>query len=164
MCISLYTTLKRKFTPLFTKERSVGRTRILSLSLTFADSCVTAAHHLCHMYRPALSSPFNAVVADPPIPICVDVGDCFHPSLNLFFKLASSCFWTDLVVSLAVVIVLEEEVLVGAVRGESDGRDSQTRERAVEAAPPAELALVAPGLTVLNCQLCWNSCACVVQV
>jgi hypothetical protein len=55
----------------------------------------------------------------------------------------------DLVVSLAVVmVILEEEVLVSAVSGESDGGPAQTGEKALEAIPSCEGAGVSPSLAV----------------
>lgn len=45
-----------------------------------------------------------------------------------------------------VVVVLEEEVLVGAVGSESDGSDTEAREEALKAIPPSEGACVAPCL------------------
>jgi len=47
-----------------------------------------------------------------------------------------------------VVVVLEEEVLVGAVGSEGDGRDAQAGQGVLEPVPPAEDAGIAPGLTV----------------
>ena len=53
-----------------------------------------------------------------------------------------------LVVGLAVVmIILEEEVLVCAVAGERNGRDSETGEGALETVEAAEGAGIPPGLT-----------------
>lgn len=46
-----------------------------------------------------------------------------------------------------VVVVLQEEVLVGAVGSESDGGDAETGEEALEAVPAAERTSVAPGFT-----------------
>ena len=53
-----------------------------------------------------------------------------------------------LVVILAVVLVLEEQVLVAAVGGEGHRRDAQAREGALEAVPSRKGARVAPGLPV----------------
>jgi hypothetical protein len=52
------------------------------------------------------------------------------------------------VVSITVVVVLQEEVLVRAVASESDSRDTEAGEEALEAVEAAEGAGVAPGLTV----------------
>lgn len=52
------------------------------------------------------------------------------------------------VVSVTVVVILHEEVLVCAVAGESDSRDTEAGEEALEAVEAAEGAIVAPGLTV----------------
>lgn len=51
------------------------------------------------------------------------------------------------VVSVAMVVILQEEVLVCAVTGESNSRDSEAGEEALEAVEAAEGAIVAPGLT-----------------
>lgn len=51
------------------------------------------------------------------------------------------------VVSITVVVVLQEEVLVCAVAGESDSRDTEAGEETLEAVEAAEGAIVAPGLT-----------------
>ncbi len=53
--------------------------------------------------------------------------------------------------AVAVVVVLEEEVLVCAVGAECHGRDSQPGEDVPEAVPPAELTGVAPRLAVVSC-------------
>lgn len=56
-------------------------------------------------------------------------------------------YMPTLVVLLAVVVlVLEEEILVAAVNSESDCRDSETRETALETVPAGVGALVSPGL------------------
>jgi hypothetical protein len=47
-----------------------------------------------------------------------------------------------------VVVILQEEVLVCAVAGESDSRDPEAGEETLEAVEAAEGAIVAPGLTV----------------
>jgi len=57
---------------------------------------------------------------------------------------------TTLVVAVTVVVVFQEEVLVCAVAGESDSRDTEAGEEALEAVEAAEGAIVAPGLTVNN--------------
>jgi hypothetical protein len=55
---------------------------------------------------------------------------------------------STLVVLLAmVVLVLKEEILVAAVGSESDCRDAETRETALETVPTGVGALVSPGLT-----------------
>lgn len=41
-----------------------------------------------------------------------------------------------LVVAVAVVVILQEEVLICAVGSESDGSDAQTGEKSLEAVPP----------------------------
>jgi hypothetical protein len=46
-----------------------------------------------------------------------------------------------------VVLVLEEEVFVSAVSGESDSRGAQTGQTALEAVPSGEGAFVSPSLT-----------------
>lgn len=53
-----------------------------------------------------------------------------------------------LAVAMAVIVALEEEVLVTAVRRKSNGCDAQAREARLEAVPPREPAAVAPCLTV----------------
>ncbi len=51
-------------------------------------------------------------------------------------------------VALAVVVVVfQEEVLVGAVAGERNGRDTEAREDVLESVHSAEGASVSPGLT-----------------
>lgn len=52
-----------------------------------------------------------------------------------------------LVVCLAVVLVLEEEVLVRAVSGESDRCVSEARKCGVETVPAREGSLISPCLT-----------------
>jgi len=47
-----------------------------------------------------------------------------------------------------MVVVVQVEVLVGAVRREGDRRDAQAGKAASEALPPRKLALVSPGLAV----------------
>jgi len=49
-----------------------------------------------------------------------------------------------------VVVVLEEKVLVGAVGGEGDGRDAESREGALESVPAGEDACVAPCFSVMG--------------
>lgn len=56
----------------------------------------------------------------------------------------------NLVVTITVVVILQEEVLVCAVSGKSDSRDTETGEKALEAVEAAEGAIVAPGLTLNN--------------
>lgn len=56
-----------------------------------------------------------------------------------------------------VVVILQEEVLVCAVGSESDGRDAQAGEEALEAVPPSEGASVAPGLTKKEVRTKFNS-------
>lgn len=46
-----------------------------------------------------------------------------------------------------VVVVLQEEVLVGAVSSESDSGDAETGEETLEAVPAAEGTSVTPGFT-----------------
>lgn len=46
-----------------------------------------------------------------------------------------------------MVVILKEEVLVGAVSGESDGGPAQTGEKALEAVPSSEGTSVSPSLT-----------------
>ena len=54
-------------------------------------------------------------------------------------------------VSIAVVVlVLQKEVFVGAVSGESNGGGSQTGEPALESVPAGECSLVSPGLTAIQ--------------
>lgn len=61
-----------------------------------------------------------------------------------------------LVVALAVVgitvvvVILQEEVLICAVGGKSDGRNSETGEESLEAIEPREGTGVPPGLTVIR--------------
>lgn len=61
--------------------------------------------------------------------------------------------WSDLVVLLAVavavVVALEEEVLVAAVCRKCHRRDAEAGEAALETVPPRELAAVAPCLAVV---------------
>lgn len=52
------------------------------------------------------------------------------------------------VVGITVVVVLEEEVLIGTVSSEGDGGDTESREKTLEAVPAAEGTGIAPGLTV----------------
>ena len=47
-----------------------------------------------------------------------------------------------------VVVVLEEEVLVGAVRGKGDGGDAEAGHGALESVPAGEVACVAPCFSV----------------
>jgi hypothetical protein len=61
-----------------------------------------------------------------------------------------------------VVVLLHEQVLVGAVSGESDSCNTQTGEGALESVPPAELPCVSPPLTIPNvsypcCVVCSQS-------
>ena len=51
-----------------------------------------------------------------------------------------------------VVIVAQIEVLVGAVRGESDRRDAQAGEAAAEPIPSREVSLISPCVSVGDCQ------------
>lgn len=67
-----------------------------------------------------------------------------HPSLASL-NLASM---VSVAVSVAVVLVLQEEVLVAAVGGKGHRRDAQAGERALEAVPSGEDALVSPRLAV----------------
>jgi hypothetical protein len=55
---------------------------------------------------------------------------------------------TVAVVSVTVVIILQEEMLVCAVGSESDSRDTEAGEETLESVKTAEGAGVAPGLTV----------------
>lgn len=74
----------------------------------------------------------------------------FHMTIRrpAVFSLTPHC--TFLVVALAVVVILEEEMLVGAVGSESDGSDTQTGEKALETVPSAKGARITPGLTVVD--------------
>ena len=70
-------------------------------------------------------------------------------------KLTSPPLVHSLVVGLAMVtvtvmLVLEEEVLVAAVDGERTGCNAQTGEAALESIPPREGALVSPGLATIR--------------
>jgi hypothetical protein len=63
------------------------------------------------------------------------------------------------VVGLAVVVLLlQEEVLVCAVGSESDGRNAQAGEEALEAVPPGEGASITPGLAKKEVNMKFNSC------
>lgn len=53
-----------------------------------------------------------------------------------------------LAVTLAVVLILQEEVLVAAVSGKRNSRDSQTGETASESVPAGKGALVSPCLAI----------------
>lgn len=61
------------------------------------------------------------------------------------------------VVSVTVVVVLQEEVLICAVAGESDSRDTEAGEEALEAVEAAEGTVVAPGLTMNSVRIQQNS-------
>lgn len=52
-----------------------------------------------------------------------------------------------LAVAFAVVLILHEEVLVGAVSGEENGGRAEARQRALEAVEACERALETPGIT-----------------
>ena len=56
-----------------------------------------------------------------------------------------------------VVLILQEEVFVGAVGSEGNGRDAQAREEALEPVPPGERASVAPSLTKKEVKTKFNS-------
>lgn len=56
------------------------------------------------------------------------------------------------VMTVAVVLILEEEVLVAAIASEGDGGDAQTGEGVLESIPSCEGSLVSPGLTGAGCQ------------
>lgn len=74
-------------------------------------------------------------------------------ALNLPSPRSPSTFPRSLVVIVAVsiavvVLILEEEVFVGAVYGEGDGGGAQSGESALVSVPSGEGALVPPSLTV----------------
>lgn len=60
----------------------------------------------------------------------------------------------DLVVALAVVmvVILQEEMLVGTVTGESNAGNAEAREDALETVDAAEGTGVSPGLAGVNSQ------------
>lgn len=53
-------------------------------------------------------------------------------------------------VSIAVVLVLEEQVLVAAVSRKGDSRNAQTGEAVLESVPSCKGALVSPGLAIVR--------------
>jgi hypothetical protein len=57
-----------------------------------------------------------------------------------------------------VVLLLQEEVLVCAVGSESDGRNAEAGEEALEAVPPGEGTSIAPGLAKKEVSMKFNSC------
>ena len=76
--------------------------------------------------------------------------------LQLFHRMSVSCCSVpatlvpdrDLVVGVTVVVdILQKEVLVGAVAGESNGGNAEAREDALEAVEAAERTGVSPSLT-----------------
>lgn len=53
-------------------------------------------------------------------------------------------------VSIGVVLVLEEQVLVAAVSRKGDSRNAQTGEAVLESVPSCKGALVSPGLAIVR--------------
>lgn len=70
---------------------------------------------------------------------------CSLPQIFLFNKRFDVLRY--LMVGLAVVLILHEEVLVGAVSGEENGSRAEARQRALEAVEACEGALETPGIT-----------------